>query len=412
MSSHITPTIVGVSQPVYFASSAASQFATTRDSTQYAPGTAAAVSPTFLAPEAVLIDGEYVLEESEDESLTDWPGSEAHDFYQPPSLPGCFISSKYIFVDRKATDPSFPEYRSGLSISSGAYGVESGDFSTDIVHAEIAGGTDTLELVASLLAEGIPAAPEYAFTVTPRWKYGPASAPIVPGPSIPSIGTSLEGSVNVIDSFGANANSAAAFHGNFVAGIINRLGVGTRGSNVGIADSNFAPEFAVATAIVQGVNNVSLGGHDCVASGGVLVPPPIGIAAVLMDTSDITIVASAGNASTLAGCHNDEFPARYASFDDALIDTFDEAVQPYYRDISTKVVSVGALSGTKSAEYTRASFSNCGDNTVWAPGVGIVSDYPDNDLSANQYQTAVWAGTSFAAPVVAAALALNEFSYP
>jgi hypothetical protein len=49
---------------------------------------------------------------------------------------------------------------------------------------------------------------------------------------------------------------------------------------------------------------------------------------------------------------------------------------------------------------------------VWAPGVRIVSDYPDGDLTNNQYQTAVWVGTSFAAPVVAAALALNEFSYP
>jgi DNA-binding SARP family transcriptional activator len=52
----------------------------------------------------------------------------------------------------------------------------------------------------------------------------------------------------------------------------------------------------------------------------------VGFAAVLMGTEDFNIVASAGNASKLAGCHGDDFPAHYASFDDALIDTFEEAV--------------------------------------------------------------------------------------
>ena len=302
-------------------------------------------------------------------------------------------------------------YTFELIISNGAYGTESGDFSSEIVHAEVVPDGDEvvtdgdiLELVASLLADGIPAAPEYAFAVTPKWKYGPVCPPVRPGPDIPAIAPSLEGSVNIIDAFGEGDNDAAAFHGNFVEGIINRLGVGSEMKDVGFEDSNFVPEYEVVEALADGVNNVSLGGHDCLASGGFAVPPPIGIAAALRETEDILVVASAGNASKKGGRHGDDFPAHYASFDSALMSTLDPAVQPYYGDIAGKVVSVGALSATNSADYTRASFSNCGDNTVWAPGVGIVSDYGSG--------TAVWAGTSFAAPVVAAALVLGEFTYP
>lgn len=71
------------------------------------------------------------------------------------------------------------------------------------------------------------------------------------------------------------------------------------------------------------------------------------------------------------------------------------------------VVGVGAA-GTDSK---RAAFSNYGDGlTVMAPGVDIAGRYPDS--TGTKLETGLGDGTSFAAPMVAGALALAKQAFP
>ncbi len=384
-----------VRAPLYVASAAVSQFAST---------TGLGNNPTVISPQTTILEDHHRFDEEVDEPLVAWANDAGDGFVEVPGIRGCFVARRFIFVERGALAAGI----SGITgISEGAYAERgpgsAGDFSdsSDVVHVGLEPAVEPMEMVRELLAEGIAAAPEYAFAIAPRWKYGPGAEPIVPGPEIPALELPRDAPrVNVIDFFGSNTSMAASFHGNFIEGILGHLSVATDRSPVGPSDLNFAPELKIAASLKPGINNISMGGHGCSGPGGI-VPAPIGIPGALMGRDDIRIVASAGNDSTADECFVDTFPARYASFTEGWIRTFPKAVQRFYTGIARKVVSVGALSGTSQSGYSRASFSNGGVNTVWAPGVGIVSDYASG--------TAIWAGTSFATPVVAAAIARGEF---
>lgn len=180
-----------------------------------------------------------------------------------------------------------------------------------------------------------------------------------------------------------------AGHGTFIDGIIMQLApkVGilqvTLLSPAGVTDDGSLALAIKALGNSVPVINVSLGGY----AQGDVAPPASSLAiAALPDT--VVVVAAAGN----NGSNELFWPAALKS---------------------NNVVSVGALDTTKGAPQV-AEFSNYGTWVdVYAPGMNVYSTYlqanwllpNDNPPPRPIDGWAIWSGTSFAAPQVAAAIA-------
>jgi Subtilase family len=180
-----------------------------------------------------------------------------------------------------------------------------------------------------------------------------------------------------------------AGHGTFIDGIIMQLAPKvsilqvTLLSPAGVTDDGCLALAISALGNSVPVINVSLGGY---AQGDVAPPASSAAIAALPDT--VVVVAAAGN----NGSNEPFWPAALKS---------------------SNVVSVGALDTTNGAPQV-ADFSNYGTWVdVYAPGMSVYSTYlQDNWLLPNDSPPprpmdgwAIWSGTSFAAPQVAAAIA-------
>lgn len=185
-------------------------------------------------------------------------------------------------------------------------------------------------------------------------------------------------------------------HGTFVAGVVQQLapGVETRVYRFTTSDG-LGTEDDVAEAVLRAAEEAAADGVRLIINLSVGVPAVAGWAPVslenavrqLADDPNVLIVAAAGNNGT------------------------DE---PMYPAAFEGVIGVGAL----TAGYEPAPFSSHGKDFVdcSAVGVGVVSTFvaglmppeatptvPDYTFPANAW--AVWSGTSFSAPQVAAAIA-------
>lgn len=420
------------------------------------------------------------------------PTNPSAGFADYPGIHGCRISTKHIFVH--AEQIAVYDFLVGTPVDVPAtYEVDDSlpsDGTTpfnDFVLVNLNEGVDPIEAVAAILADGGAAAPEYWFASSPRWRYGPGTVPITPGPALPqqAIESMAPTKVRVLDFFGQSNDLAESHHGDFVVGILTALGVPTESRHVGTNIGGGGTSEAVVVGMLASgeLSNVSFGGHECSVIEGsswtwsdgtttrqvsipddingnktlgeILPLPPIMIPASQFGGLNAELVAAAGNdANDEDGeaCHAEIFPARYASFAwppdaqgqaDTLVegivqnfqakqdadlgwiklpgvidtslwaamswyDILPPSIKDYYTGgeggtpIHETVTSAGALAPTavddQTTEFTAAAkFSNCGPETVWAPGVGIVSKYGA--------ETAIWGGTSFAAPVVAASKA-------
>jgi hypothetical protein len=178
---------------------------------------------------------------------------------------------------------------------------------------------------------------------------------------------------------------SGAGHGTFVLGILHQLAPGlTLDAEPVLGAHGFGDDLTIAVGASQvkgGVINLSFGGytHDD-------MEPPGLRAALQAAGPDVVFVAAAGN-------HDLTDPCWPAAFPD--------------------VIAVAALDTTGAAPVP-AGFTNRGDWVdVCAPGVDVHSHYvrgrwPAEDSSVEDPEFdgyALWSGTSFAAPQVAAAIA-------
>ncbi|MGF1595977.1 MAG: S8 family serine peptidase [Acidimicrobiales bacterium] len=178
-----------------------------------------------------------------------------------------------------------------------------------------------------------------------------------------------------IDNNGNGAIDEAFGHGTFVAGVVALVAPQATILPIRILDSDGTTDswtllrgLAFASAADADVINLSLGG----ANLGPLVEEEM----ERVREEGAVIVAAAGN----DGVSAEQLPAAYED-----------------------VLSVGAIDG---ATGLGATFSNVGSWVdVAAPGVGIVSTYPEGRF-------ATWGGTSASSPVVAGLLALIEEAAP
>ncbi len=306
--------------------------------------------------------------------------------------------------------------------------------------ATVAVGTE-IEALASLLRDGdgqneqVFADLNRVVLPSPKWQYGPSTDARVFDFDEYTVSDAEPGAnaVRVIDLFyiegGSDADaSGVGQHGEFVAGIVERLGATAKWVNVnfhhdlavdsdeyedGVSDTSL-----VAQAIGEGVNNLSIGAPLCAIDppaeygaffGNQAVEfPPLIIALAIrqLTAAGVDVVAAAGNRyvdenslTTEPDCAFQWYPAALAvprGPADQATSALEAVIRTILEDVSDHVTSVGALAWN-GAEFTQASFSMCGANTVWMPGTDIISDYNDGH--------AVWDGTSFAAPYYAALLA-------
>jgi subtilisin family serine protease len=175
-----------------------------------------------------------------------------------------------------------------------------------------------------------------------------------------------------------------AGHGTFIAGIIMKHAPELRIRQVRVLDpAGVGDDVSVARGLARAdstaVINLSLGGYT---HGG---RPPVALATALAQLSDsVAVVAAAGN---------------------------NGSPEPFWPAAFKRVIAVGALD-TTNGEITRASFSNYGHWVdVYAPGTNVHSTYLDGEYRekdkhlAHLAGWAVWSGTSFAAPQIAAEVA-------
>ena len=297
----------------------------------------------------------------------------------------------------------------------------------DVSLVQVPAGQDALGYVVELLAAGIPAWPHYAVNLGARWKYGPATVPtpVPSGASLPNLTTSRKGSnVTVIDAFGVTAPDVAAGHGEFIVGILRRLGVPASEVNAQFYGSPISSEMEIANLIVDGINNVALGTNACVVQEGsefpdgsevpdlnedgdtedILTLPPIVLARAIIEKSSFVVAAAGNDSEAGEPCLPPWVPAAYADFDLYFPqDSLPVAIADQYTGVAEKVVGVGASGNPDIGN--RASFSNCGCSTIFAPGIGIISDHPEMAEG-----LAVWSGSSFAAPIIAGLSARGEVS--
>lgn len=185
--------------------------------------------------------------------------------------------------------------------------------------------------------------------------------------------------VDLLDSDRDGRLDAEAGHGTFIAGLIRRVAphVGIRMKRV-LNPYGFGDDLSVSTGLLDAgtpVLNLSLGGYTLDDR------PPPALAGVLHQLGrEVVVVAAAGNN------HSD---------------------RPFWPAAFKQVVAVAALDTTGDTP-TSTDFSNHGDwVSVCAPGTSLHSSYvrggrPDGPTFAGW---ACWSGTSFAAPLVAAAIA-------
>lgn len=254
-------------------------------------------------------------------------------------------------------------------------------------------GTDVIDLTATLRDQGHAASPNHVLSGQPLFFGGPGGppAPATAPPYEP--GEPCDVTVAVLDTGlaphpwlerwysddiaetpdadGDGALDRQAGHGTFVAGLILRHAPGVRLRVLRLLDSDgLCDEAALlrALAVLRGggpidVVNLSFGGHTFDDA------PPLGLAEALAGFP--AVVACAGNTASS---------------------------RPFWPAALPGVVAVGALDGD-----ARAGFSAYGPWVdVWAQGVGLTSSFLDyGDFRGY----ATWSGTSFAAAVVAGALA-------
>jgi len=169
------------------------------------------------------------------------------------------------------------------------------------------------------------------------------------------------------DSNGNGIPDEAVGHGTMIAGIVDQIAPQVRFVVARIADSdgsatgwNVIKGLAFAVTSHAEVANISLGTLSDV--------PVLGAVMDWCTENNLLVVAPIGNNSVNAAC----FPARFSD-----------------------AVCVGGL----DAIYRKATFSNWDEDcAVSGPAVGFASQYWDGQL-------AIWSGTSFASPVVAASVA-------
>lgn len=178
--------------------------------------------------------------------------------------------------------------------------------------------------------------------------------------------------------------AAEGGHGTFIGGVIMRIAprVPIRQLNLltPAGDTDDIQLGLMLATVNEPVINLSLGGYTMQD----MEPPNSGSALARMDPT-VAVVAAAGN----HGSAERFWPAAFK-----------------------RVIAVGALD-TTGGQPTRAGFSNYGDwVNIYAPGVGVRSTYlqamwkqPDDPTGWLINGWAKWAGTSFTAPQVAAAIA-------
>jgi hypothetical protein len=216
-------------------------------------------------------------------------------------------------------------------------------------------------------------------------------------PSIPALHPGLDWRVtfppgtqeNPITSLGYIAQEGG--HGTFIDGIIMRLAPQVPIRQLRVLDpAGLTDDATLALAIPQAnapVINLSLGGY----TQQDLPPVASGLALAQLDPT-VAVVAAAGNNSS-----------------DVL---FWPAAFNTTATIGATVVAVGALD-TTNGQQALASFSNYGCWVdIYAPGVNVLSTYLDATWKLPSDPNgwpidgwALWNGTSFAAPQVAAAIA-------
>ncbi|HWG95153.1 MAG TPA: S8 family serine peptidase [Mycobacteriales bacterium] len=196
------------------------------------------------------------------------------------------------------------------------------------------------------------------------------------------------GDVDPLDQDGDGARDLEAGHGTFVTGVVAQVAPGAEVLAVKALDSDGVTDDLTAAECVQRaldegcqVLNLSFGGYTHDDRG------LVALEAVLPRTEDVAVVAAAGNDST---------------------------TRRFWPAASEGVVSVGAV----GVRRQRTSFTNSGDWVrACAEGDRLHSTYvegtaatdgdgdgaPDHFPEAGAY----WSGTSFAAPQVAAAVAVR-----
>lgn len=316
---------------------------------------------------------------------------------------------------------------------------------------------DPIAAARDLTAAGIPASPRYVLVPSPRWKFGGAGGAIPADPVLANsqgsfswgVGTGVV--VTIIDTGTAadesalsNVSEAIRGHGEFIAGIVNRLvpqaNVFQRSALVENAGASaVATEHSLVAALDSALTPVTSGGQteggELLLGEGGVVNLSLGTYACEQDQIPLELAARFGelaksdnwshrNVVFVAAAGNDGhgptdppfWPAGFA--DPVLLETgmatwanlgnypeFESAIMSLLaaQTDAPIVIGVGAQVYDKSApdspKWLPAAFSNQVAATVWAPGANIVSNYPDWDGFAQ------WDGTSFAAPYVAALIA-------
>ncbi len=316
---------------------------------------------------------------------------------------------------------------------------------------------DPIAAARDLIAAGIPASPRYVLVPSPRWKFGGGGSAVPADPDIADSQGSFSSDagtgvvVTIIDTGTAadenalsNVSEAIRGHGEFIAGIVNRLApkaiVTQRSALVENAGASaVATEHSLVTALNSaltpvtdegqtedgelllgegGVVNLSLGTYACEQD-----QVPLELAARFGEIAgsdnwsyqNVVFVAAAGNDShgptdppfwpagfadtelLEMGMATWENLGNYPEFEEAIMDLL--AAQTH----APILIGVGAQvydkSDSNSPKWLPAAFSNQVAATVWAPGANIVSNHPDWGGFAQ------WDGTSFAAPYVAALIA-------
>jgi subtilisin family serine protease len=175
-----------------------------------------------------------------------------------------------------------------------------------------------------------------------------------------------------------------AGHGTFIAGIIMKHAPELRIRQVRVLDpAGVGDDISVARGLARADNaaviNLSLGGYTHGAR------PPVALSTALAQLNDtVAVVAAAGN---------------------------NNSPEPFWPAAFKGVIAVGALD-TRGGKVRRADFSNYGHWVdVYAPGTEVHSTYLAGEyLEADKHLAhlagwALWSGTSFAAPQVAAEIA-------
>ena len=254
--------------------------------------------------------------------------------------------------------------------------------------ANDAGGSSAIPAPARTLPERTPAANASARLVTVL------DTGLADGPQRPALlpPNRIAGAVDLPDeSQGPAATSGTlgpvAGHGTFIAGVIEQL---APGCTIGVDKVINALGYAVESELLARLHAIAMPGGQrpdvlSLSFGGTAAEPPLVLAGgiALVQLSGVVVVASAGN---------------------------DGSCQPQYPAAFDGVVAVAALGPDGPAPWT--NYGSWVD--ACAPGTDLVSAFfadfdgplpPVGASDPDRFQEwAIWSGTSFATPVVVAAL--------